>query len=232
MASKKEVQPIAMPGIHQRFFPFFREHTENNHVKVLDVGAGHGAFSKKLYELGYDVSACDLSPEIFYFDKIECTKIDLTEPLPYEDNIFDVIVALEVMEHILDHEVFFREAQRILKPGGQLFISTPNILSLKSRVRFLFSGFFYSFKPLDLQKSDGMQHVASLTLDQYNYIGVRNGFETAVTKVDKRQSSSRWLMVLYPAMWLYTRITGIEPIHNTFDLLSGRILFLIFRAKK
>lgn len=232
MSLKKEVQPIAMPGIHQRFLPFFKENTGNNHVKVLDVGAGHGAFSKKLYELGYDVAACDMSPEIFYFDKIECRKSDLTKSLPYEDNTFDAIVALEVMEHILDHEVFFRESQRVLKPGGQLFISTPNILSLKSRVRFLFSGFFYSFKPLDLQNNDGLQHVASLTLDQYNYIGIRNGFETAVMKVDKRQSSSRWLMVLYPALWLYTRVTGIGSIHNTLDLLSGRILFLIFRAKK
>lgn len=108
-----------MPGVHQRFIPFFKKQVQDNSMKVLDVGAGHGAFSKKLYELGFDVAACDLFPEIFYFDKIECRKSDLTQGLPYEDNTFDVIVALEVMEHILDHEVFFREAQRVLKPGGR-----------------------------------------------------------------------------------------------------------------
>lgn len=221
-----------MPGVHQRFIPFFKKQVPDNSMKVLDVGAGHGAFSKKLYELGYDVAACDLFPEIFYFDKIECRKSDLTQGLPYADNTFDVIVALEVMEHILDHEVFFREAQRVLKPGGRLFISTPNILSLKSRVRFLFSGFFYSFNPLDLNNNDGMQHVASLTVDQYNYLGVRNGFKTATINVDKRQSSSKWLMILYPFLWLYTQLTGIKRIHNRINILSGRILFLTFEAKK
>lgn len=229
--TEEKVQPIAMPGIHQQFLPFFKENAENSHIKVLDVGAGHGAFSKKLYELGYDVSACDLFPEIFYFDKIECRKSDLTKPLPYKDNTFDVIVALEVMEHILDHEIFFQEAQRILKPSGKLFISTPNILSLKSRIRFLFSGFFYSFKPLDLHNNDGLQHVASLTIDQYNYLGIRNGFEKAKVKIDKRQSSSLWLMILNPFLWLYSKLTDVQPIHNTFDLLSGRILFLIFKTR-
>jgi len=220
-----------MPGIHKRFFPFFRTNLPDTDSCVLDVGAGHGAFAKELHELGYQVEACDLFPEIFHFEQIKCKKADLTLPLPYQDHQFDAVVAMEVMEHILDHEVFFKEVERVLKPGGKFFISTPNVLSLKSRFRFLFSGFFYSFKPLNLQNNDGLQHVASLTVDQYNYLAERNGLRLSKLKIDKKQSTSRWLMVLYPLLWLYTRKQKLKPIHNSLDLLMGRVLFFMYQPK-
>lgn len=223
-----EVKPIAIPGIHQRFLKHFLASEERKDIKILDVGAGHGAFSKKLYEMGYEVEACDLFPEIFYYDKITCKKADLTQPLPYEDNQFEAIIAIEVMEHILDHEVFFREVKRILKPGGKLYISTPNILSLKSRMRFLLSGFYYSFKPLDLYNNDGLQHIAALTKDQYHYLGIRAGLQLVDVSYDRAQSTSKWLMFLYPFLWLQTKQQKIRPIHNTRTLLLGRIVFLTF----
>ena len=94
------------------------------------------------------VYACDLFPELFEFSPVECTKVDITRPFPYPENFFDLIIAIEVSEHIIDHENFFSESGRILKPEGKLYITTPNILTLKSRVRFLFSGFFLAFNPL------------------------------------------------------------------------------------
>lgn len=196
---------------------------------MLDCGAGHGAFTKKLFDDGYDVSACDLFPEIFYFDKMTCKKADVTASLPYPNNTFDAIVAMEIMEHIQDHEVFFKEANRILKPGGSVYISTPNILSLKSRSRFLFTGFYYSFKPLEIKNYDGLQHVASLTLDQYDYLGVKFGFGRAEFTFDKRQSTSMLLMWLYPIMWLMTKIKKTGGMHNSYNLLTGRIIFMRYQ---
>lgn len=227
----KEIKPIAMPNTHQKFLPFFLKNSDKKD-KVLDVGAGHGAFSKKLFDMGYNVTACDLFPEIFHFDKILCDKVDITQPFPYEDNSFDAVIAIEVMEHITDHESFFSEVSRILKPDGKLYISTPNILSLKSRIRFLFSGFFYSFQPLDLKNYDGLQHVASLTLDQYNYIAVRNGFKEAELEVDKLQSTSKWLMIFYPFLRIYPRLKKLNQIHNEKKLLLGRLLFLTYNNNK
>ena len=221
-----------MPGIYQKFLPYFRKRLPNTQAHVLDVGAGHGAFSKEIHEQGYRVTACDFAPEIFYYDKVKCHQADLTRSLPFEDNAFDAIVAMEVMEHILDHEVFFREAQRVLKPGGVLFISTPNILSFKSRVRFLFTGFFYSFQPIEMPNSDGLQHVASLTLDQYNYIAARHNFSPPRVDFDKQQSTSQWLMVLYPFARLYSRLRKLPPVHNTLGLLTGRVLFLQYHVQK
>lgn len=226
----KDIQPIAKPGTHERFIEFFRQQVPAREVKVLDLGAGHGAFTQRLHELGYQVSAADLFPEYFLYDEIECRKLDLAGVFPYSAHTFDVVVAIEVSEHLLNHEIFFSEACRILKPGGYLLLSTPNILSLKSRFRFLVKGHFYSFGPLEMSNYNGLQHVASLTLDQYNYVAIKNGFEKAIYEIDKEQKTSRFLSLLvFPLMWLAKTAGRVPSLHNNKQLLLGRKLFMNFR---
>ena len=228
-----EIKPIAMPGVHSRFLAHFKAKSEPSGLKVLDIGAGHGAFTKELFDLGYDVYACDFRPEIFKFDKVECKKVDITDVFPYPDNMFDIAIAIEVSEHILDHESFFSESKRILRPGGKLYISTPNILSMKSRMKFLFNGFFYSFGRLEQGNYDGLQHVASLTLDQYNYIAVKHHFSEAEIDIDRKQSTSRWLLFfLFPVICIKQKIKKKYSMHNQKKLLLGRILFLTFNNNK
>lgn len=229
----KDIKAIAMPGTHQSFLKHFKSCSIPSDKRILDLGAGHGAFTQKLYEIGYNVSACDLFPEIFEFDEIECKKVDITQTFPYADNSFDIVIAVEVSEHIVDHEMFFSELSRILVPGGTLYISTPNILSLKSRMQFLFRGFFYSFAPLDMANNSGLQHVASMTLDQYNYVAIKNGFKAAKYNIDKKQNTSKILLILiYPFIWFNSKFRKIKSIHNELELLLGRLLFLTFDNNK
>lgn len=230
----EEIKPIAMPGTHQKFLEYFKKQSFDKSLKILDVGAGHGAFSKTLFDMGYDnLSACDFAPEIFMYDKIKCEKVDITQKFPYADNTFDLVVAIEVSEHICDHEVFFKEISRILKPKGRLLLSTPNILSLKSRFRFLFQGFAYSFGPLEYKKYDGLQHVSSLTLDQYNYVAIKNGFKEARYDIDKRQNTSKWLLLLFfLPIWISRKLKKRPIFHNTKKLMLGRILFLDYFNNK
>ena len=228
-----KIRPLAMPGTHESFLKFFKKESHNQNLSVLDVGAGRGAFTKTLFDMGYNTSACDLFPELFEYDKIECKKVDVTNSFPYKDNSFDIAIAIEISEHILDHEVFFSELNRILKPGGILYLSTPNILSLKSRIRFLFKGFFYSFNPLNMTNYNGLQHVSSMTLDQYNYTAIKNGFIEAKYYIDKKQNSSKLLyIVLFPFLLFYSKLKNIPNLHNQKDLLFGRLLFLKFETKK
>jgi SAM-dependent methyltransferase len=223
-----EIKPMTMPGTHDKFLKFFRRRVSPD-MKVLDLGAGHGAFTKTLHEMGYEVHACDLFPEIFEFEPVECRRVDITSSFPYEDNAFDAIIAIEVSEHITDHQNFFRETNRILRPDGKLYLSTPNILSIKSRIRFLKTGFFYTFIPLEMKNYDGLQHVSSLTLDQYNYIAIQNNYREAEVEIDKYQRTSvGFFILLYPLLYMFGNKNKLNHLHNRRNLLFGRLLFLTF----
>lgn len=226
------IRPIAMPGIHERFVPFFLRLLGDRPpraVDVLDAGTGHGALAARLHGLGFRVRACDFAPERFHAHGVEFQQADLTERLPYQDASFDFVLAVEVVEHVPDHATFFRECARVLRPGGRLVLSTPNIVSLKSRLRFALTGFFYSFKPLG-GTDDGLEHVASLTPDQLRDRGRRAGLTLETVACDKYQRTSLALVWLAPLLRLAGRLAHIgSGGHNTRDLLLGRILFVVFR---
>lgn len=115
--------------------------------KVLDIGCGNGDYSFRLKNLGFEVVALDIDEERFkYKDEIEFCKCDITKGLPFSDNYFDYVIFLEVIEHLRNPYFVVGEISRILKPKGILILSTPNILNLKSRLRFLFEGSWEFFR--------------------------------------------------------------------------------------
>lgn len=226
----KEIKPITIPGVHRKFFHYFKKRVQLSPTpSVLDLGAGHGALSKMLVEAGLPVAACDLFPENFYYDQVTCKFADITQTLPYDDHQFDIIVAVEVTEHIIDHEVFFAECARVLKPGGLLMISTPNIVSLKSRCRFCLTGFPYSFEPIDFQRNDGLQHLSALTFDQYAYVGHKYHLTVTDYSYDVIQNASFLMLWLWPLLWLGSLYLKVKPMkHNAWRLLLARILFITY----
>lgn len=103
--------------------------------KVLDVPSGEGALSYCLSRMGFGVVAGDIDPNFFKAPGIRCVKIDMNRPMPLEDEQFDYVACLEGIEHLENPFVFVRECHRILKWGGRLILSTPNILNLASRLK-------------------------------------------------------------------------------------------------
>ena len=77
-------------------------------------------------------------PEFFIYNEVKCTSINLDSIIPFEDNYFDAVYAIEVLEHTSRPYDFIVEAYRVLKPGGILIISVPNMSHILSR----FSSFF------------------------------------------------------------------------------------------
>ncbi len=99
--------------------------------KVLDVGCGSGSLMKVLkQEFGSDFEAEGLDMSLLgnAEEWLHFTQGD-AHNLPYEDNFFDVICIVDVLEHVVDPDKVLQEATRVLKPGGHLIIRTPNILS-------------------------------------------------------------------------------------------------------
>lgn len=59
------------------------------------------------------------------------------EKCPTEDNRYDVVIASEIIEHIVDTDFFMNELKRVIKPGGHAIITTPNLYYWLSRLKFL-----------------------------------------------------------------------------------------------
>lgn len=78
--------------------------------------------------------------------------VDLCKRLPYDDASFDVVLLIEVLEHLENHRIALGELARVLKPGGVLILTTPNIMRLSSRFHFFLSGYHKTkrrFVPFD-----------------------------------------------------------------------------------
>lgn len=62
--------------------------------------------------------------------------------MPYHDNKFDLVICLDVLEHLAfkDQPLCLLEIRRVLKENGKLLISVPNLAHLNSRLRFFLKG--------------------------------------------------------------------------------------------
>jgi SAM-dependent methyltransferase len=120
--------------------PLFREWIGGPGLRVLDLGCRDGALTAE-YLHGNDVVGVDVDRSALARAGnrgIETTWADLDDPLPFEDESFDVVVTAEVLEHLRLPDVMLAEARRVLRPDGLLVGSVPNCFRLKTRLRFLF----------------------------------------------------------------------------------------------
>jgi ubiquinone/menaquinone biosynthesis C-methylase UbiE len=109
-----------------------------NAKRILDVGCGAGVTMIELAEKGYAVSGLDIAPKMIELAQAEAQrrqlqcdfKVGLAESLPYPDQSFDVLIALGLLGNILDDKPVLKEMVRVLKPGGRLLLTMPNLLAL------------------------------------------------------------------------------------------------------
>jgi len=104
---------------------------------LLDVGCGNGNFLMLMHRLGWNVSGIEPDKEAAIIARKRLgpsiVKGNL-EGARFSDNLFDAVTAHHVIEHMHDPAGFFKESYRILKPGGKLIVTAPNILSLGQRI--------------------------------------------------------------------------------------------------
>ena len=103
-------------------------------MTVLELGCGTGSFTRELARSGADVVAIDVSPEL-----LEMARANSSEPnvqyqiqnayaLSYSEGTFDSVVGSSVLHH-LEVEKALRDAYRVLKPGGTIYFTEPNMLN-------------------------------------------------------------------------------------------------------
>jgi SAM-dependent methyltransferase len=100
--------------------------------RILDVGCGTGGNLSLLSQFG-DAEGVDVSPDALEFCRqrgLSNVRLGAAEQLPFEDGTFDLVTALDVVEHIDDDVAGLREFRRVLKPDGRILLFVPTFMFL------------------------------------------------------------------------------------------------------
>lgn len=133
-----EVSPMAFHGLHDVVAGIAGG--PNGGGRALDVGAGSGALANRLLECGWTVQAVDRD-EHHYRGAAPFTRVDLNDAhLALDDQSFDLITLVEVIEHVENPASLLRWLSGLLSDSGRLIVTTPNVDSLAARLKFLVQG--------------------------------------------------------------------------------------------
>lgn len=218
--------PVSIPpsashsSTNQVVFDLLKPQVRPN-VKILDFGAGKGhmvaRLANQLMQNGGNpedsIVACDLDPDIFEVPGLPCSSVPWIDSLPWPDNHFDVAYSIEVIEHLENPYSFAREMLRVVKPGGKLVFTTPNIHHMTARWTNLFRGYptqfgIVTFKAGD--EGDWLGHVTPVVWTTLYSALHRAGASDIHLHVDRRKKSAvAHTIVAFPwvatAAWFYRR---------------------------
>lgn len=154
---------------------------------LLDVGNAPGYLAQALFEAGFNIKGINLSsdwdstyPSIDYLSRFDVSAYDVESgPLPFPDNHFEGVVFTEVLEHIAirSPELILAEFLRVLKPGGVVLFSTPNVCNV-SNIVALIKGINVFWAP-DIFYGSLDRHNREWTPGEVKCLFERAGFERA-----------------------------------------------------
>src|SRR4030042_2098349 len=137
-----------------------------------------------LLRIGFEVVGITSAFEPVKYDKIPTVQINVEiDKFPYRPNHFDVVIFTEVLEHLYrSPNLVLKEIKRVLKPGGRLIITTPNITRLVNRLKLLFGRtinqdveYFAKHQTLDELY---YRHNREYTIKDVEQILIKEGFKT------------------------------------------------------
>lgn len=134
--------------------------------RILDLGCGEGRNARWLAE-GNEIYGVDLCPKRMLLNQenaqnkgYRALMVANAVSLPFPEASFDIVVCMEVIEHVTETRQLIIEINRIMKGGGRLILSTPNLVSLGNRLGML-SGKGLRLSPISFLKGQGFYPLTS-----------------------------------------------------------------------
>ncbi len=239
LAMQTKVVPKARKSIHETILKWFETQDRGS---LLDAPAGFGHLSMKLAEMGYDVTAGEIEPEIFAVEDMNCIYTDLNNRIEAADNTYDYVCCVDGLEHMTNPYRAVEEFARVLKPGGHAVFSIPNYSNIERRLKFLFFGYFT--KPLSLERyrAEGSNlfqfHNSPLTITTLEFMFRVNQLEILEIKENQPKKKQYWLIGLVAMFWLISAFRGekSKKKHRPDLTLNKRVILggnnLIFVLRK
>lgn len=157
---------FAAPGVHEAAAMLLASATEPG-ARVLEFGAGSGAMSLRLKDMGFAVTASDLFPGSFKAKDVPFVAADLNSAFAAQwPEGFDAVMALEIVEHLENPRHVLREIRQLLPVGGRLVLSTPNIANPVSQALFVRRGQFQWFRDADYHEQGHITPLSPWVLEK------------------------------------------------------------------
>lgn len=178
--------------------------------KALDVGTGAGYLLEILKEFGFDVSGTEVST--YWKETVEKkfpNRVFLgeLETANFENEFFDLVLLTDVLEHLSDPKKTLREVGRILKPGGYLFLTSPNSDSV---TRKLLGKKWFQYK---------YEHLFYFNRKSLNWLLCENNLRLVKFKNNWKKFSFNYYYYYFQKYSFF----GIEKLIKTFfRLVLGR----------
>lgn len=173
--------------------------------RVLDIGCGTGYGSFELAHTAAAVTGLDLSPEAVALARSSYAAPNLqylaasATCIPFVDASFDLITCFEVIEHIHDWQLLLDEARRLLAPGAQFIVSTPNkSYYAESRAQIGANPFHVHEFEYDEFKAVLESAFPSVTLYFQNHVGALSFQPAAAPTAQVAQSAELHLQASHP----------------------------------
>ena len=192
-------------NLHAHIFQEVKKISKNKNLKILDFGCGEGALSQKLADAGHEVFSVDKDKHTFkastHFIHLDFSnKSEVRNFIEKYKERFDIVLGIEVIEHVKEHWEYIKTLKELTKPKGFIFISTPNVTSWLSRFYFLIYGRFHQFMNSDIVYG----HINPISLWQIEYI-----FQELDIKICQKKPAGSLPALYFPNLSLKSLIVNL-----------------------
>ena len=213
-------------GVHEYVFEHI-EHHFSKQSRILVLGAGTGAFDKRLFDNGFTrVTSVDINDKNYSYDnsEIRFIAVDLNQAFHNLINdTFDVIVAIEIIEHLHSSANFLENCRALMLQQSALLITTPNPRSYLSRWRYLLKGNHAGFEGVPVL----YEHINPVHIDIFRHHCHFKQLEIEQLASFDHRWSGQTLLKTLAGLVMKSALYCIDLVFN-YSLITerGSILFI------